>query len=66
LTPFFVREPESNGVAECFIRTLKENLLWARAFDTTEDLRAALVEFATAMKLGSSPGMNIVPSPRAS
>jgi hypothetical protein len=28
-SPSFVREPEGNGVAERFIRTLKENLLWA-------------------------------------
>ena len=42
----FVREPEGNGVAERFIRTLKENLLWVRTFDTIEELRAALVEFA--------------------
>ena len=41
-----VREPEGNGVAERFIRTLKENLLWVRSFDTIEELRAALVEFA--------------------
>jgi transposase InsO family protein len=46
-SPSFVREPEGNGVAERFIRTLKENLLWVRTFDTIEDLRAALVEFAT-------------------
>ncbi|MGO9846861.1 MAG: integrase core domain-containing protein, partial [Methylocella sp.] len=43
----FVREPEGNGVAERFIRTLKENLLWVKTFDTIEELRAALVEFAT-------------------
>ena len=30
-SPSFVREPEGNGVAERFIRTLKENLLWVRA-----------------------------------
>jgi hypothetical protein len=42
-----VREPEGNGVAERFIRTLKENLLWVRTFDTIEELRTALVEFAT-------------------
>jgi transposase InsO family protein len=29
-SPSFVREPEGNGVAERFIRTLKENLLWDR------------------------------------
>ena len=28
----FVRQPEGNGVAERFIRTLKENLLWVRTF----------------------------------
>jgi putative transposase len=44
-SPSFVREP-SNGVAERLIRTLKENLLWVRTFDTIEELRAALVEFA--------------------
>ena len=27
-SPAFVREPEGNGVAERFIRTLKEQLLW--------------------------------------
>src|SRR5437763_10530684 len=45
-SPAFVRAPEGNGVAERFIRTLKENLLWVRTFDTIEELRAALVEFA--------------------
>ena len=45
-SPSFVREPEGNGVAERFIRTLKENLLWVRTFRTIEELRAALVEFA--------------------
>jgi putative transposase len=42
----FVREPEGNGVAERFIRTLKENLLWVRHFETIEELRLALLEFA--------------------
>ena len=44
-SPSFVREPEGNGVAERFIRTLKENLLWVRAFKTIEELRAELVAF---------------------
>lgn len=44
-SPSFVREPEGNGVAERFIRTLKEQLLWVRAFDTVEELRSALLEF---------------------
>ena len=34
-----------NGVAERFIRTLKENLLWVRVFNTVEELRQALREF---------------------
>lgn len=44
-SPAFVREPEGNGVAERFIRTLKEQLLWVRTFDTVEKLRQALLEF---------------------
>jgi transposase InsO family protein len=44
-SPAFVRAPEGNGCAERFIRTLKENLLWVRSFDTVEELRVALIEF---------------------
>jgi hypothetical protein len=32
---------------ERFIRTLKENLLWVRTFDTVEELRLALLAFQT-------------------
>ena len=44
-SPAFVREPEGNGCAERFIRTLQENLLWLKTFDTVEELRLALHEF---------------------
>jgi transposase InsO family protein len=44
-SPAFVREPEGNGVAERFIRTLKEQLLWVRTFETVEELRLALLDF---------------------
>jgi putative transposase len=44
-SPAFVREPEGNGCAERFIRTLKENLLWVRTFQTIEELRQALLQF---------------------
>ena len=44
-SPAFVREPEGNGCAERFIRTLKENLLWVRPFATVEELRLALQAF---------------------
>ena len=44
-SPSFVREPEGNGVAERFIRTLKENFLWVHTFETIEDLRRGLQDF---------------------
>jgi transposase InsO family protein len=44
-SPAFVREPEGNGCAERFVRTLKEQLLWLRTFETAEELRLALQEF---------------------
>jgi transposase InsO family protein len=44
-SPAFVRAPEGNGCAERFIRTLKENLLWVRHFETIEELRQALLLF---------------------
>src|SRR3712207_889444 len=47
-SPAFVRAPEGNGCAERFIRTLKENLLRVRSFDTVEELRRALLEFRDA------------------
>ena len=47
-SPAYVRAPEGNGCAERFIRTLKENLLWVRSFDTVEQLRQALIEFRAA------------------
>jgi transposase InsO family protein len=44
-SPAFVREPEGNGCAERFIRTLKENLLWVSRFASIEELRLALQTF---------------------
>jgi putative transposase len=44
-SPAFVREPQGNGCAERFIRTLKENLLRVRRFTSIEELRQALHEF---------------------
>jgi transposase InsO family protein len=44
-SPAFVRQPEGNGVAERFIRTLKENFLWVHTFDTVEELRRGLQDF---------------------
>jgi len=44
-SPAFVREPETNGVAERFVKTLKEQLLWVQHFETIEQLRLALLAF---------------------
>jgi putative transposase len=44
-SPSFVREPEGNGVAERFVRTLKENLLWIRSFAPVAELVEDLREF---------------------
>jgi len=44
-SPSFVRSLQRNGVAERFIRTLKEQLLWVRHFDTVEEVRQALLDF---------------------
>jgi putative transposase len=44
-SPAFVREPEGNGCAERFTRTLKEQVLWVEHFATVEDLRRALLAF---------------------
>jgi putative transposase len=44
-SPAFVRAPEGNGCAERFFRTLKENLLWVRHFETIEELRRVLLKF---------------------
>ena len=41
----FLQEPETNGVAERFIRTLKEQAVYPRTFATLEELRQAVAEF---------------------
>jgi putative transposase len=45
-SPSFVRQPESNGCVERFIRTLKEQLLWLQRFWTAEEPAQALRDFA--------------------
>jgi putative transposase len=41
----FVGEPQGNGVAERFIRTLKEQCLWARLCNDLDELRQAVATF---------------------
>ncbi len=45
-SPAFHYEPETNGVVEKFIQTLKEQVLWIERFETFEQLRAAVRAFA--------------------
>lgn len=41
----FLSQPQTNGVAERFIRTLKEQAVYGIVFNTVEDLRTALIAF---------------------
>jgi putative transposase len=41
----FLGEPETNGCAERWIRTLKEQCLWAELHDTVDQLRQAVAGF---------------------
>lgn len=41
----FVAEPQTNGVAERFNRTLKEQVFHGRIFRNLEEVRAAVIEF---------------------
>jgi transposase InsO family protein len=44
-SPAFIAEPECNGVAERYVKRLKEQVLWVQDFHTVEDLRVALRAF---------------------
>ncbi len=39
------RSPESNGISERFIRTLRQEVIWGRSFRNVEELRVAVAEF---------------------
>ena len=43
-------EPETNGCVEKFNQTLKEQVLWIERFDTLDELRARIREFAEDFK----------------
>jgi transposase InsO family protein len=44
-TPSYVGEPECNGVAERFMRTLKERCLYLHDFESLEEAREAIAGF---------------------
>jgi transposase InsO family protein len=43
----FVQEPQTNGVAERFNRTLKEQAIYGRVFLGIDDVRSAVADFVT-------------------
>ncbi len=43
----FVAEPQTNGVAERFNRTLKEQAIYGRVFRTVDDVRKAVKTFVS-------------------
>ena len=45
--PAYPGEPEGNGCVERWIRTLKEQCLWARLYEDVDDLRRAVAEFCS-------------------
>jgi transposase InsO family protein len=44
-SPAYVGEPEGNGIAERFIRTLKEQCLYLHRFRDLEEARARIAKF---------------------
>ena len=41
----FIEQPQTNGVAECFIRTLKEQVIYGRIFQNLQELRDTVRRF---------------------
>ena len=41
----FLEQPQTNGVAERFLRTLQEQAIYGRVFDTIEEVRQAVANF---------------------
>ena len=60
----FVSEPETNGVAERFNRTLKEQAIYGRIFRTVEDVRQTVKTFVERYNSEWRPEKNAFRSPR--
>ena len=60
----FLCEPQTNGVAERFIRTLKEQAIYGRIFRNVEELRRAVGSFVEAYNEQWLPEKNRGHSPR--
>lgn len=44
-SPAFVGEPECNGMAEWFMRVLKEQVIWGRRFENLDEAKKAISDF---------------------
>jgi hypothetical protein len=63
--PALLGEPETGGCAERWIRTLKEQCLWAELHDAVDQLRQAVAASSTATTpRGSSSVMGTAPRRR--
>ena len=47
----FIEQPQTNGVAERFIRTIKEQVIYGRVFQNLEKVRAAVRRFVDTYNL---------------
>jgi len=47
ISPSYVGEPECNGVAERFMRTLKEQCIYLHQFRSLEEAQRIIAEFIT-------------------
>ena len=65
-SPAFHYEPETNGVVEKFIQTLKEQVLWIERFDTLEQLRARIRQFAARLQRALAARTPRLPHPTPS
>ena len=59
----FVAEPETNGVAERFFRTLKEQIVHGRVYRTIDEVRAAVRLFVEGYNAAWLIEKNGLPSP---
>lgn len=51
----FIEQPQTNGVAERFIRTLKEQVIYERVFQNLQEVREAVRRRRSGVQVPSSP-----------
>jgi len=61
----FIEQPQTNGVAERFFRTLKEQIIHSRVYRTVAELRAAVERFIDLFNEQWLPEKNGFRSPSA-